>query len=70
MKPEKSEFPEELTEAMHDTFTIAAEHDVEYRVWSCIRAQAQTGWPLAEVLAGSGVTMADYEKYKDTQPNG
>lgn len=60
---------EELTDAMHATFTISDENDKKYRVWSAIEMQEQTGWPIEDTLRMQQVKWADYEIYKDTQPS-
>lgn len=59
---------EELSDAMHATFTISDESDRKFRVWSSINLEAE-GYPLAEALHMQQVTMADYDLYCDTYPN-
>lgn len=61
---------EELTEAMHATFFVSDEDDRMHRVWSAMRIYNAVGYPetLEKALSMQQVTMADYEKYKDTWP--
>lgn len=68
MKKKKNEPIEELTTAMHETFTISKEKDREFRVWAAVRALNKTGWPLERILYSWEITAEEFEKYKDTQP--
>ena len=70
-KNDPVEAMDELTEAMHATFWVTDEEDRKHRVWAAIRhMNTGVGWPetLDETLSMQQVTMADYEKYKDTWP--
>lgn len=58
---------DELTEKMHATFFVDDETDRMHRVWAAMRA-VNAGYPkkIEEALRHQQVTMADYEKHKDS----
>ena len=58
---------EELTDAMHETFTISDESDRKFRVWSVVELEAQ-GVPVPEAVEKMQSSMADYELFKNTYP--
>lgn len=62
-----NEIPEELTEAMHATFTVSADVDRQHRVWTAVRLESQ-GYPVAEACRMAQVAVADFEKLKHTYP--
>ncbi|HAH24804.1 MAG TPA: hypothetical protein DCL77_13800 [Prolixibacteraceae bacterium] len=74
MSKKKKNYPvepvEELTDAMHATFTISEEQDREHRVWSAVSVMEKTGWSLERVLNAMDITAKDFEKYKNSQPKG
>lgn len=61
---------EELTDAMHATFTISDENDKKYRVWSAMGMNERHGYSIEDALRLQQVTFADYVRYKDTRSKG
>ncbi len=59
---------DELTDAMHATFTISDETDMKHRVWTSMELEASGDYSLSEALEMQQVTMVDYEKYMNTYP--
>jgi len=64
---EFKEFPDELTEAMHATFTVSDETDRQHRVWAAVNLVAQ-GYSDEEACRMTQVTVADFDALCHTYP--
>lgn len=58
---------EELTDAMHETFTISDDSDRKFRVWSVVELEAK-GYPVPEACEMVQSSMEDYLLFRDTYP--
>lgn len=61
------EVPEELTEAMHATFTVSDETDKRHRVWGAVRLES-SGYSIEDACSMSQVTVMDYYRLRHTYP--
>lgn len=62
-----NEIPEELTEAMHATFTVSADVERQHRVWSAVEFEAE-GYSVKDACRMAQVAVADFERLKHTYP--
>lgn len=64
----KKQIPEELTEAMHSTFTVSDEVDLQHRVWGAVELETRDGYSIADACRMSQVTVMDYYRLRHTYP--
>lgn len=62
------EFPDELTESMHATFTVSDEDDRKHRVWAAIRMAIDDPdeYLLEDALALQQVTGEDFDRHVES----
>ena len=59
---------EELTDAMHATFTVSVETDRRHRVWSVVELETTGGYSIADACSMMQVKVEDYYRLRHTYP--